>query len=183
MRTTNYLRVAGLALMAAAMGLTSTACKSGMGSEMTGEQLSKPSENIIQIATGDNMEEVSTLVKLVKAADLVDTLQGTGPFTVFAPTNAAFEKLGKEKLDELMKPENKDKLRDILLYHVVAGKKIMAADASTMSLVMADKKSVSVMVADGKVTLNQSATVIKPNIVASNGVIHWIDAVLMPTGN
>ncbi len=186
MRASKSLRLAGMALMTAALGFGTTACKSGSGADMTGMQLSKPSENIIQVATGDNMEEVTTLVKLVKAADLVNTLEGPGPFTVFAPTNAAFAKLPQSTLDDLMKPENKEKLKDILQYHVVSGKAIMAADASTMSQTMADGKAVSVSVMDGKVTLSSptsSAMVIKPDIKCSNGVIHWVDGVLLPPAN
>jgi uncharacterized surface protein with fasciclin (FAS1) repeats len=182
----NCMRFAAIATISAAMGLGVAGCSmmtTDKGTSMTGSELSKPSENIIQIATGDNMESVTTLVKAVQAAGLVDTLEGTGPFTVFAPTNEAFAKLPPGTLDNLLKPENKDKLKDILLYHVVAGQKIMAADVKTMGLKMADGKSISVSVNDGTVTLSgptNSAKVIKTDIVASNGVIHWIDTVLLP---
>jgi transforming growth factor-beta-induced protein len=123
----------------------------------------------------------TTLVKAVQAAGLVDTLKGAGPFTVFAPTDDAFAKLPAGTLDALLK--DPAKLKDILLYHVVPGK-VMAADAIKMDGKMADSalkgKSVKITVKDGKVMLNDSATVAKADIEASNGVIHVIDAVLLP---
>lgn len=124
----------------------------------------------------------NTLVAAVKAADLVNTLKGEGPFTVFAPTDEAFAKLGDETLKTLLKPENKEKLAGILLYHVVPGK-IMAADA-----VKADGKEVAtanknakikVTVKGGSVYVDE-AKVVKTDIVTSNGVIHVIDAVITP---
>src|SRR5476651_2029062 len=120
------LRFAAIAGVSAALGFSSMGCSSmGMsgdnGVTMTGAELSKPDKDIVQIATGDNMGDVSTLVKAVEAADLVSTLQGPGPFTVFAPTNEAFAALPQGTLNDLLKPENKDKLRAILLYHVHPG--------------------------------------------------------------
>ena len=91
-------------------------------------------KDIIETATGPGMEQVTTVVAAIKAAGLVDTLKGKGPFTVFAPTNAAFDKLPKGTVDDLLKPENKEKLKSILLYHVHAGDAIKAADVKTMSL-------------------------------------------------
>jgi uncharacterized surface protein with fasciclin (FAS1) repeats len=136
-------------------------------------------KTVVEIAAGN--PDFSTLVAAVKAAGLAETLSGEGPFTVFAPTNAAFEKLGKETIADLLKPENKEKLAGILTYHVVAGK-IMAADA-----VKADGKSVAsvqgagipVSVKDGKVYVGK-AQVVKTDIVGSNGVIHVIDTVILP---
>src|SRR5687767_9900195 len=93
-----------------------------------------PKGDIIDTAVGPNMEQVTTVVAAIKAADLVDTHKGKGPFTVFAPTNAAFDKLPKGTVEELLKPENKEKLKGILLYHVHAGTAIMAKDVKTMSL-------------------------------------------------
>ena len=125
-----------------------------------------------------------TLVAAVKAAGLVDTLKGTGPFTVFAPTDAAFEKLEKSKpgtIASLLKPENKAKLVAILTYHVVSGK-YLAADAAKL------KDGTSVKTVGGKsivvhnkhgIKIN-SSKVIKADIVCSNGVIHVIDTVLLP---
>jgi uncharacterized surface protein with fasciclin (FAS1) repeats len=105
---------------------------------------------------------------------------GPGPFTVFAPTNEAFAKLPPGTVDDLLKPENKDKLRSILLYHVHAGDAIMAKDVKSMKLSTMNGKSLTVMVnPDGTVMIN-NAKVVKTDIVCSNGVIHWIDTVLMP---
>lgn len=120
-----------------------------------------------------------TLVAAVKAAGLVDTLKGDGPFTVFAPTDEAFAALGQHTLDDLLKPENKDKLTSILTYHVVAGK-VMAADVVKLdSAKTVNGQSVSIETADGKVMVD-NATVVKTDIKTSNGVIHVIDAVLLP---
>jgi uncharacterized surface protein with fasciclin (FAS1) repeats len=133
--------------------------------------------NIVGVASAD--PEFSTLVTALKAADLVKTLEGKGPFTVFAPTNAAFAKIKKADLDALLK--NKAELTKVLLYHVVAGK-VMAADAMTMNgktakTVEGSTLSISVM---GKVLEINNAKVIKGDVEASNGVIHVIDTVLMP---
>ncbi len=134
---------------------------------------------IVEVAVGN--KSFSTLVAAVKAAGLVETLSGAGPFTVFAPTDEAFAKLPKGTVEELVKPENKEKLTAILTYHVLAGK-VMAADA-----IAADGKMVktvngqelAVKVKDGKVMIND-ATVIIADVAASNGVIHAIDTVLLP---
>jgi len=120
-----------------------------------------------------------TLVAAVKAAGLVDTLKGAGPFTVFAPTDEAFAKLPAGTVEELLKPENKKKLTDILTYHVLAGK-VMAADVKTMEAKTVQGSSAMIKVADGKVTIDK-ANVVKTDIEASNGVIHVIDSVIMPT--
>lgn len=118
----------------------------------------------------------TTLVKAVQAADLVDTLKGPGPFTVFAPTDEAFAKLPAGALDGLL--ADPAKLKKVLLYHVVAGK-VMAADVKTMKAKTAEGAPVNIMVHDGKVMVDK-AMVVKTDIVCSNGVIHVIDAVLMP---
>jgi len=123
--------------------------------------------------------QFTTLAAALKAAGLVETLKGTGPFTVFAPTDAAFAKLPKGTVEELLKPENKAKLTAILTYHVVAGK-VMAADVVKVK----DAKtiqggSIKVNATGGKVMVD-SANVVKADIVASNGVIHVIDSALMP---
>ena len=133
-------------------------------------------ENIVEIASG--MNNFTTLVAAVKAAGLAETLSGKGPFTVFAPTNEAFAKLPKGTVEELLKPENKEKLKKILLFHVVPGK-IMAADVKTMAATTAGGEESAVVVKDGVVTFG-GQKVIKTDIVASNGVIHWIDGVAMP---
>ena len=123
--------------------------------------------------------QFKTLAAALKAAGLIETLKGAGPFTVFAPTDEAFAKLPKGTVEELLKPENKAKLTAILTYHVVAGK-VMAADVVKVK----DAKtvqggSVKVNAMGGKVMID-NATVVKTDIAASNGVIHVIDTVLMP---
>jgi uncharacterized surface protein with fasciclin (FAS1) repeats len=117
-------------------------------------------------------------VAAVKAAGLVETLQGKGPFTVFAPTDEAFAKLPAGTVADLLKPENKDKLVAILTYHVVPGK-VMAANVKTMMVQTVNGQDLSIKVDDGKVTVN-NANVIKTDVAASNGVIHVIDTVLLP---
>jgi uncharacterized surface protein with fasciclin (FAS1) repeats len=120
-----------------------------------------------------------TLAAALKAADLIDTLKGKGPFTVFAPTDEAFAKLPKETLESLLKPENKQKLAGILTYHVVAGK-VMAKDVVKLTEAKTVQgSSVKIVVKDGKVMVD-GANVTKADIEASNGVIHVIDAVIMP---
>ena len=134
-------------------------------------------KNIIQNAV--KSKDHTTLVAAVKAAGLVTTLEGKGPFTVFAPTNEAFEKLPAGTVKTLLKPENKAKLAGVLTYHVVAGKD-MAKDVMGLSQVKTvNGKEVSIKVVDGKVMVGD-ATVTKADIQASNGVIHVIDTVLLP---
>jgi transforming growth factor-beta-induced protein len=133
---------------------------------------------IVDIAVADG--RFTTLVAAVTAADLVETLSGEGPFTVFAPTDDAFAALPAGTLDSLLLPENKQALTDILLYHVVSGK-VLAADVVTLtSAPTVLGKDVTITVKDGKVFLNDTVEVIITDIEASNGVIHVIDAVLLP---
>ena len=112
------------------------------------------------------MSNVTTLVKAIKAAGLVEALQGDGPFTVFAPTNEAFEKLPQGTLDNLLKPENKEQLKEILLYHVVEGKKT-SKDLETMSAETIQGSSVDVSVEGEEVMVN-TAKVTKADVMASN---------------
>ena len=120
-----------------------------------------------------------TLAAALDAAGLVETLKGKGPFTVFAPTDEAFAKLPEGTVAELLKPENKDKLVGILTYHVVAGK-VMAADVVKLKKAETVQGSeVRIKVKDGKVKLN-GANVVKTDIECTNGVIHVIDAVILP---
>jgi uncharacterized surface protein with fasciclin (FAS1) repeats len=123
-------------------------------------------------------EELSTLVAAVKAADLVGTLSGEGPFTVFAPTNAAFEALPEGTLETLLKPENKDQLVAILTYHVVSGK-VMSTDLSNgQTAATVQGEEVTVDVSDGvKIS---GASVVAADVEASNGVVHVIDQVILP---
>ena len=132
--------------------------------------------NIVAVASGAGI--FKTLCAAVGAAGLVETLQGVGPFTVFAPTDDAFATLPKCTVENLLKPENKSKLASILTYHVVAGK-VMAADVKTMKAKTVNGKKLDIKVADGHVTVD-SAKVVKTDVAASNGVIHVIDTVLMP---
>ena len=130
------------------------------------------------VAVASSAGSFNTLVAAVKAAGLVETLQGPGPFTVFAPTDEAFAKLPKGTVEDLLKPENKEKLVAILTSHVVAGK-VMAADVKTMKAKTVNGKELDVKVTDGAVTVD-NAKVIKTDVAASNGVIHVIDTVVMP---
>ncbi len=120
-----------------------------------------------------------TRVTAVKAADLVETLKGEGPFTVFAPTDEAFAKLPEGTLESLLKPENKEKLVSISTYHVVPGKG-MAKDVVKLKMAKTVQgSSVKITVKDGKVMVDD-ANVVKTDIGASNGVIHVIDSVILP---
>ncbi|MEZ5403735.1 MAG: fasciclin domain-containing protein [Bryobacteraceae bacterium] len=132
--------------------------------------------DIVDTAAAKNF---TTIVAAVKAAGLVDALKGEGPFTVFAPTEEAFAKLPAGTLEELLKPENKDKLVKILTYHVVPGK-VMAADVvklSSAKTVQGGEVRIDRM--NGQVLVN-GATVIKADVAATNGVIHVIDTVIVP---
>ncbi len=133
-------------------------------------------QTVVAIAASN--ADFSTLVAAVKAAGLAETLSGKGPFTIFAPTNEAFEKLPKGTVEDLLKPENKAKLTAILTYHVLAGK-VMAADVKPMMAKTVQGSELNVKVAGGSVTVD-NAKVVKTDIVGSNGVIHVIDSVLMP---
>ena len=134
------------------------------------------SGDLVAVASGAG--SFNTLVAAVKAAGLVETLQGKGPFTIFAPTDEAFAKLPAGTVENLLKPENKDQLIAILTYHVVAGK-VMAADVKTMQAKTVNGKELTIKVADGQVTVD-SAKVTKTDVAASNGVIHVIDTVVLP---
>jgi uncharacterized surface protein with fasciclin (FAS1) repeats len=120
-----------------------------------------------------------TLTKALKAADLVTVLKGKGPFTVFAPTDAAFAKVPKATLESLLKPENKAKLVKVLTYHVVAGK-VLSKDIKSGPVKTVEGSSVELKLEDGKVEVDK-AYVTKADIVTDNGVIHVIDAVLLPS--
>ena len=156
---------------------------------MVGGAAMYPSKNIIENAV--NSKDHTTLVAAVKAAGLVDTLSGPGPFTVFAPTNEAFAKLPAGTVDTLVKPENKAKLTKILTYHVVPGK-VTAADLGKMikdgkgkatlktvegDTLTAEEKNGKIEIVDAK---GGVATVTIGDVMQSNGVIHVINTVLMP---
>jgi uncharacterized surface protein with fasciclin (FAS1) repeats len=130
------------------------------------------------VAVASDSGQFQTLVTAIKAAGLVETLNGKGPFTVFAPTDEAFAKLPKGTLENLLKPENKEQLVAILTYHVVPGK-IMAAEASTTDAKTVNGKKLAIKVNDGKVKAG-GANVVKTDVPASNGVIHVVDKVILP---
>lgn len=133
------------------------------------------------VETAVSAGQFTTLAKALTAAGLVDTLKGDGPFTVFAPTDAAFAKLPAGTLEDLLKPENKEKLKAILLYHVVSGKvpakKVVKLNGKTATTVQGG--TVSIDTSNGVMVNN--ATVTTPDVMASNGVIHVIDTVLLPS--
>lgn len=160
-----------------------------MKSEMSGEKTVMvggapmyPSKNIVENAV--NSKDHTTLVAAVKAAGLVDTLAGPGPFTVFAPTNAAFGKLPKGTVETLVKPENKATLTKILTYHVVPGKMNAADLQDGQKLTTVEGEQLTVKKSGGKVMLTDakggSSTITIPDVNQSNGVIHVIDTVVMP---
>jgi uncharacterized surface protein with fasciclin (FAS1) repeats len=178
-----------LALTAAVVAPVSAQDKM-MKSELSGEKTVMvggaamfPSKNIVQNAV--NSKDHTTLVAAVKAAGLVNTLESKGPFTVFAPTNAAFGKLPAGTVDNLVKPENKATLSKILTYHVVPGK-LEASDLTEgKKLKTVEGEQLTIKKSDGKVTIidskGNSSTVTIPNVNQSNGVIHVVDTVLMPS--
>ena len=131
------------------------------------------------VDTAVSAKSFSTLVAAVKAAGLVDTLKGKGPFTVFAPTDEAFKKLPKGTVENLLKPENKEKLIAVLTYHVVPGS-VMAKDVVKLKdAKTVQGQKVKITVKDGKVKVDD-ANVVKTDINCKNGVIHVIDAVILP---
>jgi uncharacterized surface protein with fasciclin (FAS1) repeats len=140
----------------------------------------KPAEapkDVVDIAMGS--ADHSTLVAAVKAAGLVETLKGTGPFTIFAPTNAAFNALPAGTVDGLLKPEKKADLTGILTYHVVAGAVKSSELKDGQKVKTLQGAELTVAIKDGKVTIN-GANVTAADLTGSNGVIHIVDAVLMP---
>jgi len=170
--------------------LASTACKqaesatpaantqsatSNVGQSGVKDDISNP--NVVQVAVGS--KDHTTLVTAVKAASLVDVLSNAGPFTVFAPTNAAFEKLPTGTVEGLLKPDQKDALSNILEYHVYVG--VIKTDAMSDGQVLneVNGKNITLNVKDGKVIVNGKANIIA-SVPASNGIIHVIDDVLLP---
>ena len=128
-----------------------------------------------------NNPALTTLVAAVKAAGLVDTLNGPGPFTIFAPVNSAFAKLPAGTVDTLVKPESKATLTSILTYHVIAGKKLSSADLAKMStLTTVNGKTLTVAVSGKTITINGSTKVILADVQVANGTVFLIDSVLMP---
>ncbi len=160
--------------------MTTTVTDPAMSTEpgvMVGGANMVPSKNIVENAVGS--ADHTTLVAAVTAAGLAETLSGAGPFTVFAPTNAAFEKLPAGAVEGLLKPEMKADLTSVLTYHVVPGA-FKAADLKDgQKIKTVQGKELTVSIKDGKVMIN-GATVTTADVISSNGVTHVIDAVLMP---
>ncbi len=158
--------------------LTLAALTFAVASHPLAQAYDKPAALGDIVAVASSAGSFNTLVAAVKAAGLVETLQGAGPFTVFAPTDEAFAKLPKGTVEDLLKPENKEKLVAILTYHVVPGK-VTAAEVKTMKAKTVNGKELSLKVTDGKVSVN-NASVVKADVMAKNGVIHVIDHVVLP---
>jgi uncharacterized surface protein with fasciclin (FAS1) repeats len=184
MKSRNMLAVA----VATILGF-STLYASAQKDPMVGGAAMYPTKNIVENAV--NSKDHTTLVAAVKAAGLVETLEGPGPFTVFAPTNEAFDKLPTGTVDTLLKPENLDQLKKILTYHVVAGKltskdiaKQIKAGKGKATLTTVEGGTLTAMMQGGKLVLTDekggTATVTIADVYQSNGMIHVIDTVLMP---
>ena len=189
------LRRTAIAVVTAATALTLVACSSSSeetataetsvaASEAPAEDSMEETEEMTEETSAGTIVDVasatdgfSTLVAAVTAADLAETLSGEGPFTVFAPTDEAFAALPEGVLDALLLPENKDVLAKILTYHVVAGQ-VLAADVTDGDVPTVEGQTVALSTADG-VTVN-GAKVIQADVMADNGVIHVIDAVILP---
>ena len=189
-RRAAFTTAAVAALALGFIGISPTFAQSiGEKTVMVGGAAMYPSKNIIQNAV--NSKDHTTLVAAVKAAGLVDTLQGPGPFTVFAPTNEAFAQLPKGTVENLLKPENKDKLVKILTYHVVSAdalsdtiKKMIKDDGGKHTVTTVSGGKLVAMMKGDKIALMDEnggiATVTIANVKQSNGVIHVVDHVLLP---
>ncbi|TWT97433.1 Immunogenic protein MPT70 precursor [Neorhodopirellula pilleata] len=159
------------------LGLAAAVTASMLSTSAKADHHETKEKTIVEVAVG--AKNFTTLVAAVKAAGLVDTLSGKGPFTVFAPTDEAFAKLPEGTVESLLKPENKEKLVSILTYHVVSGK-VMAADVVKLSEAKTVQGStVDIKVSDDGVMVDK-AKVVKTDIECSNGVIHVIDSVILP---
>jgi uncharacterized surface protein with fasciclin (FAS1) repeats len=171
------LRLGAMTAVALAAALTLSAC--GSDSETATDSMTEEASVGTIVDTAIGAGNFSTLVAAVTAADLVETLSGTGPFTVFAPTDEAFAALPAGVLDALLLPENKAVLAQILTYHVVSGT-VMAADVTDGDVATVEGSNITLSTASG-VTVN-GANVVAADVMASNGVIHAIDAVILPPG-
>ena len=161
MKKTRYIVIAALCICALGTNVWATSCD----------------KDIVDTAVAAG--SFTTLAKALTAAGLIETLKSEGPFTVFAPTDEAFAKLPAGTLDNLLKPENKDKLKGILTYHVVAGKVTAADVVKLQKAKTVNGQELKIMVKDGTVMVD-NATVTKTDIMCTNGVIHIIDAVVLP---
>jgi transforming growth factor-beta-induced protein len=166
----------GILILASSFVFCSGVCADNCVKEAQAE-MKEVKKDIVDTAVSAG--SFNTLAAALTAADLVKTLKGTGPFTVFAPTDEAFAKLPAGTLDDLLKPMNKAKLKGILTYHVVAGK-VMAADVVKLKTAKTvNGQNVTIMVKDGTVMVD-NAKVTKTDIMCTNGVIHIIDSVILP---
>ena len=185
MRLRKGLLAATALIALGALGAAGVSTASGSGASSPGSAaaatMATSSENVVQIA--QHNQQFSTLVAAIKAAGLAKTLEGTGPFTVFAPTNRAFAALPKGTLRTLLKPANKAELASILTYHVVPGVQ-KASEISLGPVKTVNGATFTVNSANGKLTITdgkgRTVQIIKTNIIASNGVIHVINGVLLP---
>ncbi|PXA03295.1 hypothetical protein DDZ13_12790 [Coraliomargarita sinensis] len=172
-KTIITLIVASLAIPAAGLYAHCGSCGAGGHSDKSSH---KKKANIVETAVAAGSFE--TLVAAVKAAGLVETLSGEGPFTVFAPTDEAFAALPEGTVASLLKPENKDQLVAILTYHVVPAK-VKAKDVKAGEAPTVNGQTATITVKDGKVMV-EGANVVKTDVKASNGIIHVIDKVILP---
>ena len=181
MKTLKSLILAGSLLTTSLLWNACSAPKQESSEETTVEVMEttpvETSNTVVDIAIGS--PDHTTLVAAVQAAGLVETLSGEGPFTVFAPTNAAFASLPAGTLEDLLKPENKDKLTGILTFHVVSGKAMSTDLSDGQEVVTVNGQSLKVSIKDGKVMIGD-ATVTAADLEGSNGVVHVIDKVLLP---
>jgi uncharacterized surface protein with fasciclin (FAS1) repeats len=173
------IALTGTALLAAPAMAGSGCCSSGNAPAASLASMAKKQDIVDIAASNDSFE---TLVAAVKAAGLVDALKGDGPFTVFAPTDDAFAKLPKGTIKSLLQPENRDQLTAILTYHVVPGKLTAAEVISTTGAVTLQGQRVNFATSSSGATID-NAGIIKTDIIASNGVIHVIDTVILPTND
>ena len=158
-----------------AVGILALALGFGLSGSVKAESM--PDKDIVEIAASAG--SFDTLVAAVKAAGLVDTLKGKGPLTVFAPTDEAFAKLPEGTVENLLKPENKDKLTAILTYHVVPGRVTAGEVVNLSSAPTVNGGELSINAQNGKVMVD-NAQVVQTDIMATNGVIHVIDSVIIP---
>lgn len=175
-------RTLAVALAVMSLGLVAAGCgdddddTAATGTTTEQAQTAEQAQDIV--ATAQATPDLSTLVKAVTAADLVETLQGKGPYTVFAPTNEAFAEI-QDTVDTLLEPDNKSDLTDVLTYHVVPGSYPAADLEDGQKLKTVQGEDLTVSVEGGEVKVND-AVVVKPDVDASNGVVHVIDGVLVP---
>jgi len=175
----NFLiKTAGFAIATASLLVSLPALANDHQATPVKKVVTAPTGNIVQVAVSNG--SFKTLVAAVKAAGLVDVLSGKGPFTVFAPTDEAFAKLPKEKVEFLLMPENKDALVKVLTYHVVSGK-VLAKDIKAGSVLVPTVEGGSIKVTkSAKGVVIDGSKVVAADVKTSNGVIHVIDTVLLP---